>query len=132
MRPSTQSGFIGPGGEPGSRIACNPSADLVGRGQSRQSWSFQSVALGVAHSPRDEEHPDPSVGSSDVGGRDPGSLHLVTELHEAPDNDVQAPPYESLDVLDEDPAGSELSDDPVVLVPEARPRPLEPGPSPRK
>lgn len=59
------------------------------------------------------------MGCSDVAGGDSGSFHLVTEVDEPADNDVQAPPNESLHVLDEDAARAELGDDAVELVPEA-------------
>jgi hypothetical protein len=75
----------------------------------------------------DEEQPLPSVGRSDVGRLEAGSFHLVTELVEPGDNDVQAPPNESSDVFDDDRPRPELFDDAEVLEPQSTSGSFEAG-----
>jgi hypothetical protein len=77
------------------------------------------LTVGVGHSPSEEEHALASVWGAHIPGADSGPLHRVTEVAEVADNDVQAPPNESRDVLDDDPPRGELADDPGVLAPQA-------------
>lgn len=60
-----------------------------------------------------------SVGGAEVGGPESGGLHRVTEIAQPAGNDVQTPPNESRDVLDNDESRAELRDDPQVLEPQA-------------
>lgn len=83
-----------------------------------------SVAVGVGHSPPDDEEPLASVWGSDVAGADAGCFHRITRGGEVGDNSVQTPPNESRDVLGNDEARrpafvGKLPDESDVLAPEA-------------
>lgn len=87
--------------------------------------SFQSRAAGVAHG----EHEDPlsAVGSADVGRRNLDGTRSVTESVQVRPHLAQPPFRARRDVLDDDGAGPELTDDAAELVPETGPCPGEPG-----
>jgi len=83
------------------------------------------LTVGVGHN----EDPFTLVRAARVGRREPGPDHLVTELAEAGDNDIQAPPNRSRNVLPDDEGGPELGDDAEHVEPESGPSSAESSPS---
>jgi hypothetical protein len=80
---------------------------------------------GVGHG--DHEESLPLVGRTDVGGAELDGLHDETFAVEPGDNRVQPSPLERGDVLDDDPDGSQLTDEAEVFEPEAGARTVESG-----
>ena len=66
----------------------------------------------------DDDHALAAMGEPEVGGTQPGSLHLVTGVLQSPASDVQAPPKESGHVLPDDSDGLEGSDEVEHVEPE--------------
>lgn len=59
----------------------------------------------------DDDHAFAAMGEPEVGGTQPGCLHLVTGILQSPASDVQAPPKKSRDVLADDACGLQGGDD---------------------
>jgi hypothetical protein len=70
-----------------------------------------------------------SVRRPEVRGSDPGDLHRETEIGEPGTYDVQTPPKESRNILDDDESRAHLLDDPEVLEPKPRSLASESGSS---
>ncbi len=76
-----------------------------------------SVVTGVGHC--NEEETLSSMRSSDVRGCDDAPVHDVTKPFEVPDNTVQPSRNECRNVLDDDEARAQFTDDAGVLAPES-------------